>query len=315
VNESRLRAWLMGAYFLAIIVWFAWAGVTLDKQIILGLVLGALAVWSVGRPWSEIRRLVLEWLPFVAALVVYDAARSGAHALGRPVAVTPQLDADRILFLGTVPTVWLQRQFYDANRVHWYDVVATLVYVSHFLAAFVTAGWLWSRSRAAWALFATRFFMLCFAGALTFAIIPAAPPWAASQTFHKLGPVTRLADHGWSALHLEEPEVLLQQGRDLANPYAAIPSLHAGWAVLVVIALWPFVRRRTRWLLAAYPVLMAVTLVYTGEHYVADIIVGWAYVAGVILVERRTGASDAFLNQLARWSGPRRRSADTPAVP
>jgi hypothetical protein len=72
--------------------------------------------------------------------------------------------------------------------------------------------------------------------------------------------------------------------------------------------------RRDR-LLAVYPVLMAATLVYTGEHYVADIIVGWAYVGGVILVESRTGASQAFLNQLAKWSGPRRRSVDTQAVP
>jgi membrane-associated phospholipid phosphatase len=157
--------------------------------------------------------------------------------------------------------------------------------------------------------------MLCFAGALTFAIMPAAPPWAASQTFHKLGKVTRIADHGWSALHLKEPEVLLQQGRQLANPYAAIPSLHAGWALLVVLALWPFVRRGTRWLLAAYPVAMGIALVYTGEHYVADILVGWAYVAAVVLVERRTGASEALLNRLARWSDPRRRSVDTPAAP
>ena len=39
--------------------------------------------------------------------------------------------------------------------------------------------------------------------------------------------------------------------------------------------LWPLVRRRWRPLLVAYPLVMAFTLVYSAEHYVFDILLGW----------------------------------------
>jgi len=38
------------------------------------------------------------------------------------------------------------------------------------------------------------------------------------------------------------------------------------------------VRRRWWPLLLAYPLAMTFTLVYTGEHYVVDVLVGWLYV-------------------------------------
>ena len=44
---------------------------------------------------------------------------------------------------------------------------------------------------------------------------------------------------------------------------------------------------RWRWLLALYPVAMAVSLVYLGEHYVSDIVLGWLYAVVVFVVGSR----------------------------
>jgi hypothetical protein len=46
----------------------------------------------------------------------------------------------------------------------------------------------------------------------------------------------------------------------------------------------PVVRRRWWPLLLAYPLAMTFTLVYSGEHYVIDVLVGWAYVGLSFLV-------------------------------
>jgi membrane-associated phospholipid phosphatase len=287
-TRSPVRTAAFVVYCVVLVWWFGSAGVALDKRVVVLLVCGALAIGCIGRPASEARRLLFDWLPFLAVLLLYDFARSMAHVIGRPVVVDPQIDADRLLFGGVVPTPWLQEHFYDAATPHWYDVVSTLVYVSHFFVIFVVGGWLWPRDRPAWKIFAARFFILSFAGALTFAVLPTAPPWAAAQEFHKLPHVERIASHGWEVLNLQEPEVLLQRGRAIANPYAAIPSLHAGWALLVSITLWPYVSRRWRFLLVAYPIAMGASLVYTGEHYVVDVLIGWAYVALAVVVERAT---------------------------
>jgi membrane-associated phospholipid phosphatase len=59
------------------------------------------------------------------------------------------------------------------------------------------------------------------------------------------------------------------------------------------VFLWPLVRRRWRPLLIAYPLVMAFSLVYSAEHYLFDILLGWAVTAVLTVVvgrwERRRG--------------------------
>jgi len=50
--------------------------------------------------------------------------------------------------------------------------------------------------------------------------------------------------------------------------------------------LWRLVPRWVRPLLAAYPVAMAFALVYTAEHYLVDVLLGWLYtLVAVVVVE------------------------------
>ena len=56
-----------------------------------------------------------------------------------------------------------------------------------------------------------------------------------------------------------------------------MPSLHAAYTLLIALFLWRLAPRWGRVLLALYPLAMAFALVYTAEHYVSDILVGWAY--------------------------------------
>src|SRR5919198_1263101 len=61
------------------------------------------------------------------------------------------------------------------------------------------------------------------------------------------------------------------------NPYAALPSLHVGWSLLLAFAVVPLVRRRgLRVAVAAHPILMTLAVVATGNHLFLDIVVGVA---------------------------------------
>lgn len=64
------------------------------------------------------------------------------------------------------------------------------------------------------------------------------------------------------------------------NPYAAMPSLHFGWAMLVGIVAWGFDRRLLKAMGLVYPSFMALVIVITGHHYFLDII-GGGIVVGV----------------------------------
>jgi hypothetical protein len=74
--------------------------------------------------------------------------------------------------------------------------------------------------------------------------------------------------------HLFGPAVYGSPSSDtLTNQYAAMPSLHVGWALAVAIALIAATRGRYRWLFLAHPAITLLVVVVTGNHYWLDAIV------------------------------------------
>jgi len=79
-----------------------------------------------------------------------------------------------------------------------------------------------------------------------------------------------------------------------------MPSLHAGQTLLISLFFFVRLRTRLRWLLWLYPLAMAFALVYSGEHYVVDIVAGWIYCGVVfVAVERAVDAVRARRRVLA----------------
>lgn len=62
----------------------------------------------------------------------------------------------------------------------------------------------------------------------------------------------------------------------LSNQYAAMPSLHVGWAVAVAVVLIAATRNRWRWLWLLHPVVTLAVVVVTGNHYWLDAVVAVA---------------------------------------
>jgi membrane-associated phospholipid phosphatase len=247
---------------------------------------------------------VLDWLPFTLVLVLYDRTRGAADSLGIRLHEQDVLDAEKWLFGGTEPTVWLQHHLYDAAHIHWYDALVTLVYSSHFLATPVLAAVLWLRDRALWLSYISRVIVLAVAGLATYCLFPAAPPWMAARDGLS-EPVARLSSRGWVWLHMSSlDDVLAQAQHDGANPVAAMPSLHVAFAVLVALVFGGMLRSRWRYLLALYPLAMGFALVYTGEHYVLDLIAGAGYAFAVHLA----------LNRWDRWRAVRLYERAAPAT-
>ncbi len=291
-SDPRVRSVLqvvLGGVWLGALVGSSLAdGVPIDREQVLLWLMSGLAIWSIGSSRSTAWRAVADWLPFGLVLLIYDYSRGAADGLGRPVAFTPQIDADRWIGLGEVPTVRLQRALIDPRHVAWWEVAIGLIYLSHFVVPFVVAAVLWLRDRRRWLGYATRFVVLSFAAVVIFVAFPAAPPWLAAREGF-IDPVRRTVGRGLSEIGLDVATRLLDKGRATVNPVAAIPSLHAGYAFLVTLVLWPTANRWMRALLVAYPLAMGFALVVSGEHFVVDILIGWALVVAVHLGVGRAG--------------------------
>ncbi len=59
-----------------------------------------------------------------------------------------------------------------------------------------------------------------------------------------------------------------------ANQYAAMPSLHVGWALLVALAVLSICKTRYRWFILLHPIITTIVVVVTANHWWLDIFVG-----------------------------------------
>ena len=105
-----------------------------------------------------------------------------------------------------------------------------------------------------------------------------------------VGQSNRLVGIIWHHVPIAHYGSLFEKGQNYANNVAAMPSLHAAYALLIALYLWKMVPPWARVLLALYPPAMAFALVYSGEHYLVDCFAGWAY------------AVAAFVTRDCAWS-------------
>jgi membrane-associated phospholipid phosphatase len=151
------------------------------------------------------------------------------------------------------------------------------------------------------------FFISGAIGLVIFATYPVAPP--------------RLADLGLLdtvTLHSHSYRVLQPPG--FTNRYAALPSLHAGWNLILSVVVWQAVSRWwVRGLLVALATAMGFSVVATANHFVLDVVLGVALallglaVAGAL--ERRSANGGGW--RVGRWASARRQAgpAGTGGVP
>jgi membrane-associated phospholipid phosphatase len=267
----------------ALLVFIVTRGVPFERTIQTAWILAGLFAFSIGKSWRQYGRILLDWLPFVGFLMLYDYTRGLADWFGRPVHVTEPLDAETWLFHGVVPTQWLQQHLYDSSNVRWYDVLVALVYVSHFVVVWAYAAVLYLTNRERWGKWARRILLLSYAGLVTYIVYPAAPPWYAADQGLIPG-VVRIASRGFEAVHLHAASALISQAQGRGNDVAAMPSLHGAFTAMLTVFLWPRLPNWGRVLMVLYTFAMGFSLVYGGEHYVVDILMGYAYVAGVLLL-------------------------------
>jgi membrane-associated phospholipid phosphatase len=237
-----------------------------------------------------------DWVPFVLLVFGYEYMRGIAGNIVTAGGLTAQdhgnvqveslIRGDKFLFGGTLPTTWLQGKLYTPGTVHWYDVLAALIYMLHFVLPLVFGFALWNRSKERFWRFTVTFILMTYAAFAFFLFLPAAPPWLAQQWGYVHG-IQFPFNQTWSVLmphHYDTFNAMTIWTRASPNPVAAMPSLHAAFPWLVMLFA---VKYFGRWglLLLAYNVALWFSVVYSGNHWVVDVLAGmvWATVCFVVM--------------------------------
>lgn len=222
--------------------------------------------------WGQGKQFFTQFTPFIALLLSYDGLRSLASYLNSHVHYVFMAHFDQRLF-GVLPTAWLQQYLYHGH-LQWYDFYFYGLYMVHFIVPLVLAIILWKKRPGGYAQFITALLILSYAGFLTYILYPAAPPWLASQ-LHLITPIHRISSDVWWAMGIHNFPSLY---RHLApNEVAAVPSLHAAYPTLVWLFTYTYFDKKLAAIFLLYPISVCVGVVYLGEHYVFDVLLGIAY--------------------------------------
>jgi PAP2 superfamily len=261
---------------------------------------------------------VKDWGVFILVLLTWQLASPLATRFGFPQHLQELIDADRFLFFGHVPPVWLQQHLYQPNVLQPWDVVAASIYMLHFLTPLLAAFILWMTNRRLFANFAVAFVVVALAGWATYVLYPAVPPWMAAeklvsmhgkyysthdwQELRGLGithPYWYIQHHGHVYLHGVQNifQSIMSHWYSSYNGtiffgglhmsydrVGAIPSEHAAYPLLFFL----FLRRQFGNLAniaLVYIALLVFSIMYLGQHYFIDALVGFVYAAaGYVLV-------------------------------
>jgi membrane-associated phospholipid phosphatase len=288
-NERLLVVALLGYVVLVVALMFE-RGVGLTPDV-LAVAFGLSAV-VLGRG----RLFLRDWIPFVALLLAYELMRGVADDSGLAVHIGSMVTAERLMSFGAIPTEVLQDALRPATGLDPIAIGATVVYMLHFALPLATGYLLWVWRRPQYYDYVASLILLSIAGFVTYLLIPAAPPWYAANEGALAGPGgAPLIEYLKPAAFERLAEGLGFDGRFIysfafggVNPnlVAAFPSLHVAFPFLAFLAL----RRafgRIGWLAFGYTLLVAFSVVYTGDHWVIDLVAGaaYAYVAYYVVVD------------------------------
>ncbi|MEU5826471.1 phosphatase PAP2 family protein [Micromonospora tulbaghiae] len=143
----------------------------------------------------------------------------------------------------------------------------------HFPATVLCLVWLWLRRPAHYVRLRRALAALTAVALVLHVCVPLAPP--------RLTELTGMVDTGTRF----GPSVYGPPDTDqLSNQYAAMPSLHVGWALAIALALMAVTTGRLRWLWLLHPLATALVVVVTGNHYWLDGVVAVVLLVAILAV-------------------------------
>lgn len=238
---------------------------------------------TVAAPRTRLRDAAVYALQMWAYYAHYDMPDDDPEALQARLRVDYPIRADRLLGAGETPTTRLQRALGRQDEVRPHDFALSIVHWSWFFVPHSSVAYILWRHPEKFPRSATLMAATFDLGCVVYWVVPTAPPWWAGQNGN-MEPVRRImveaGDRFWGRLWRPLYDSL--EG----NPFAAMPSLHFGTSVMAARVL-SGVGKGPAALGWSYAFTLGFGLVYLGEHYLADLLAGFALAEGVWRVGSR----------------------------
>src|SRR5437868_4437555 len=127
---------------------------------------------------KRLKRFLMDWTVPISLIVLYDYLRGIMPRLTDLPHVSPMINFGKTMHL--IGPVRLQSLLYSIEQIHWYDYLAVIVYMMHFVMPLLIALLFWIFDREKYKQFMSALLLLTYLGLITYLIIPTMPPWMAA---------------------------------------------------------------------------------------------------------------------------------------
>lgn len=253
------------------------------------------------------RKLLMTLLPFVIFAVSYDWMRVWPNYKVNDIDVAGLYTAEKTLFGIDVDGVRMTLcEFFNEHHAVVADFFAGLFYLCWVPVPVLFALFLFLRGRRALALrFSVVFLLVNLIGFAGYYIHPAAPPWYVMEYGFEpvLGTPGNVAGLGRFDALVGMEIFAPMYGRN-ANVFAALPSLHSAYVLVAFV--YAIMGRCKKWLIALFGVITVgiwFTAVYSGHHYLIDVLLGiLCALVGILLFEQVLMRWPAFRRFMERYT-------------
>ncbi|MET7985479.1 phosphatase PAP2 family protein [Streptomyces sp. NPDC005281] len=250
---------------------------------------------SQGRPrwWTEVPLILLVYAAYTAGRLLARSDTGGATDHGLEI-----LRVEKFLHLNAEHP--LNRLF---TREAWLGIPADFWYASlHYVVTPAILIWLFRSRTVRYRAARTWLMTSTFIGLIGFTLLPTCPPRLLSPEHGFVDTMAQYSGYGWWGGEASAPRGM----GGMTNQYAAMPSLHVGWALWCGVMLWRHGRTPAAKVAAVvYPLFTTIVVMGTANHYFLDAVAGVAVMgAGLLLtpfVMRAANRLRTLLKARAPW--------------
>lgn len=249
------------------------------------------------------RKFLICIIPFITYWVLYDSMRVCPNYLINAVHIIEPYEAEKWLFGITTPEGILTPNEYFKNfNSTFLDVLSGIFYLCWIPVPLAFASYLFFKDRPLAVQFFLVFLMVNIIGMMIYYLYPAAPPWYVElygfeENFNIPGNTAGLAKFD------DFFGISLFGGmyEKNANVFAAIPSLHAAFPVVL---LYFGIKHGLKWGALFFLIIVIgiwFAAVYTQHHYFIDVIIGGMTSAAAIILFSSMLKNKTFLNWVNQY--------------
>ncbi len=291
-RSVRFAGFLSAGYLL---LSYLLIGFKTDQLVLLGLFNGLYFI-SAGT-----RKLILGFSIFIVYWIIFDYMKAFPNYRYQPVHISSLYQAEKQLFgISTAAGTITPNEYFAIHHHTWLDVLTGIFYLCWVPVPLLFAAILFFRNRKQFYYFSLSFLLVNLIGFVIYYAYPAAPPWYVQQYGFRFNPATPGNSAGLARFDaFFHAPVFAGLYSKSSNVFAAMPSLHAAYPLLVFF--YGMKYRFGYWNILFFIIGAGIwfSAVYNGHHYLLDVLAGIGCGLAGILLFHWIAEQTAFGKRLA----------------